>query len=64
MKEIIKFSEEEMKNYLPIIQKLETPDRLGVKLTREISGLLVTLDGEENEIEAYLESCRQKGIDI
>lgn len=64
MKEFIKFNEEEMKNYLPIIQKLRTPGRLGVKLNRETEGLLITLDGEENEIEAYLESCRQNGIEI
>ncbi|WP_337965479.1 hypothetical protein [uncultured Flavobacterium sp.] len=53
-----------MNSYIPIIRKLETPGRLTVKLTKEIVGLLVTLDGDENEIAAYLKSWSENGIEI
>jgi hypothetical protein len=64
MKQSIKLNEQEMRDYLPIIQKLETPGRLTVKLNREVGGLLVTLDGNENEIETYLQSWSENGIVI
>ena len=58
----IKLNKQEMEDYLPIIQKTETQGRMMVKLNREIGGLLITLDGKDNEIEAYLDSLRENGI--
>lgn len=64
MKNVIKVGKEEMDSYISIIQKLETPGRLTVKLTKEIGGLLITLDGNEDEITAYLKSWNENGINI
>ena len=64
MIQFIKLNQQEMEENLPIFQKTETPGRLTVKMNREIGGLLVTIDGTENEIEQYFNLLRENGITI
>ena len=64
MTRLIKFNKQEMEDYLPIIQNVKSQHRVIVKLNKEISGLLVTIDGDENEIESYLNLLREYGIEF
>lgn len=64
MKQLIRLNQQEMEENLPILQKTETPGRLSMKMTREIGGLLVTIEGTENEIEEYFNLLRANGITI
>ena len=64
MIQFIRLNQQETAENLPIFQKTETPGSLTVKLNREITGLLVTIDGTENEIEKYFNLLRENGIKI
>lgn len=58
----IQFSKEEYDDVVSVIRKIETPNRMTVKVNRNVNGLILTMNGTEQDFNEYISLLEDNGI--